>query len=269
VDLVLEVGQTPIYVEADWNRLTQVIGNLLQNASKFTCCGGHTRVSVRSDTSQQKAFVSVRDTGIGIEPEVLSRLFQPFIQAEQPLDRNLGGLGLGLALVKGFVELHGGTVNVTSQGRGKGAEFTIELAAATAAAESAATHRDQPAVRHRILVIEDNRDAADTLSEALEYCNHQVEVAYSGDEGLIKARQFRPSVILCDIGLPVMDGYAVARAVRSDEALGGMLLIALSGYTQPEDQRRAREAGFDQHIAKPPNLDEIAALLQSWSGRRD
>lgn len=269
VQLVTNLAQGPIPVEADWNRLTQVIGNLLQNAMKFTRRGGSTTVTVQADPLRKKAGVTVRDTGIGIEPQVLSRLFQPFTQAEQALDRNRGGLGLGLALVKGFVELHGGTVAAKSEGTGTGAEFSIELSLAPSAAASSPARASGQTVRHRILVIEDNRDAADTLREALEYLEHDVEVAYDGGEGLAKAKLFRPAVVLCDLGLPVVDGYAVARTLRSHDEFAGTLLIALSGYTQPEDLRRTRDAGFDQHIAKPPKLDDIDQLLRSWPSQRD
>jgi PAS domain S-box-containing protein len=261
IHLELHPAPRPVFVNGDWNRLAQVLGNLLQNATKFTPRGGKTRIALSADAAEKRAVIRVSDTGAGMAPEMLSRLFQPFSQADSTLDRSKGGLGLGLALVKGLVELHGGDVTAHSAGLGKGAEFVVRLPLAIA--EAAAPQPGQAATRRRrrVLVIEDNVDAADSLCEVLEFGEHEIAVTYNGPEGIEKAREFRPDLVLCDIGLPGMDGYDVARTFRSDEALKETYLVALSGYALPEDLQRAQEAGFDRHLAKPPSLERLEALL--------
>jgi PAS domain S-box-containing protein len=266
VALSLDAGDRALWVDADGTRLVQVVGNLLQNAIKFAGRGGRVRVEVTPDDPAGQVIIRVSDTGVGISPELLPRLFQPFMQAPTTLDRSRGGLGLGLSLVKGLVELHGGHVGARSDGPGLGAEFTVRLPLVTPAAQPGApappASRAPPGPpRRRVLVIEDNLDAAESLREVLELDAHEVAVAHDGPEGVAMARELRPEIILCDIGLPGLDGYAVARALRSDVALRGTLLVALSGYAQPEDRQRSQEAGFDHHLAKPPDLDELAALL--------
>jgi PAS domain S-box-containing protein len=254
-----------VWVDADRVRLAQVMSNLLQNAAKFTPRGGETTVSVESNPGCDQAILTVRDTGNGIRPEMLPRLFQAFVQADATADRSKGGLGLGLALVKGLVELHGGSVTVDSEGVGKGAAFTITLplevtAARTIQVDSADGVYGAAAPR-RVLVLDDNEDAAAILRDMLELDGHVVEVAYTGREGIEKAQAFYPDVVLCDIGLPEMDGYEVARRMRADPALGSVALIALSGYAQPEDVEMARESGFDAHLAKPAGADTLARAL--------
>jgi signal transduction histidine kinase/CheY-like chemotaxis protein len=252
----------PVMVNVDGTRLAQVVGNLLQNAAKFTGRGGRAAVSVSVDPTERQAIVRVSDNGVGIPPELLSRLFQPFMQADTTLDRSKGGLGLGLALVKGLVELHGGDVRARSGGSGKGAEFVVRLPLAL---EGVVVPDARRANAHypgrRVLIIEDNVDAANSLCEALQFGSHEVEVAYNGPDGLAKARQFRPEVLLCDIGLPGMDGFEVARAFRADDALKSAFLVALSGYALPEDLVRAKQAGFEYHLAKPPSLEKLEELL--------
>jgi CheY-like chemotaxis protein len=219
------------------------------------------------------ALVRVRDSGIGIDPPVLGRLFEPFTQADSSLDRSKGGLGLGLALVKGLAELHGGSVEARSDGLGKGAEFTLRLPLHRQPAASAAEGSDLPsgAPGRRVLIIEDNVDAAETLREVLRLENHTVEVAYDGVNGIAKAREFRPDVVLCDIGLPGMDGYGVARSMRADPTLRSVWLVALTGYAGPDDLAQARAAGFADFLVKPPSpkkLEQALARLQE-SARRD
>jgi two-component system CheB/CheR fusion protein len=249
-------------MRGDVERLAQVVGNLLQNAAKFTPAGGRVRVSTASAPSKARAILRVLDTGVGIEPELLRHLFQPFIQAEATLDRSQAGLGLGLALVKGLVEMHGGEVHAHSDGAGQGAEFVVEFPLDQAAGAEPSTSPAGPEGRsRRVLVIEDNRDAADSLREVLEFGAHIVEVAYNGPDGLHRARTFKPEIVLCDIGLPGMDGYEVARAFRADPALKDVFLVALSGYAQPDDLQRARDAGFDKHLAKPSSLEKLEELL--------
>jgi two-component system CheB/CheR fusion protein len=198
-----------------------------------------------------------------MEPSILRRLFQPFMQAEATLDRSKGGLGLGLALVRGLVEMHGGEVCAHSDGPGKGAELIVELPLDPTATTTNPSAAGAAAGSRRVLIIEDNLDAADSLREALEFGAHVVEVAYNGHEGLAKARQFQPEIVFCDIGLPGMDGFAVARALRADDTLKGVFLVALSGYALPEDLQRAWEAGFAKHLAKPPSMEKIEDLLKN------
>jgi CheY-like chemotaxis protein/two-component sensor histidine kinase len=254
----------PLYAHGDPTRLAQILGNVLHNANKFTDAGGRVEVEVAVEPDGQAALLAVRDTGIGMEPDVLARVFEAFSQADRSLDRSRGGLGLGLALVKGLVELHGGEVRVASQGAGRGTELTIRLPLglqATPASPAAAAAR-ATRCSHRILVIEDHVDAAESMRTLLKLTGHQVEVAHTGVEGVETARRFLPRVVLCDIGLPGgMDGYAVARALRAEPALAAAFLIASTGYGQLEDQRRSREAGFDAHLTKPLDFAELQRLL--------
>ena len=264
LDLLLEVPNRPLWMDGDPTRLSQALGNLLQNAIKFTNPGG--RVTVRLAEREGIAELRVEDTGVGMEPEILARLFQPFSQADQTLDRSRGGLGLGLALVKGLAEMHGGSVEAESGGGGRGSALTLRLPlqvreAAPAPGETAAS---QEAKAMRVLIIEDNQDAADSLQILLELSGHQAEVAYTGREGQNAAHRLRPQVVLCDIGLPGgMNGYDVARGLRSE--LPDTHLIALTGYGQEEDQRRAREAGFDRHLTKPIDPAALIRLLGEMS----
>jgi len=262
IPLELSGGPTPVPVMADRTRVAQIMGNLLQNSAKFTPKGGHTSVSVAAQGSE--AIVRVADDGVGMSPETLERIFQPFAQAAQSLDRSNGGLGLGLALVKSLVELHGGTVSAHSQGVGRGTEMIVRLPVdASVPLEVAATRTSAGQIRRRVLIIEDNIDAAESLRELLELGRHTIEVAYNGVDGIAKARAFEPEVVLCDIGLPGMSGYEVARAFRADDRLRQAFLVALSGYALPDDLRRSAEAGFQRHLAKPPSIEQIHELLRS------
>jgi two-component system CheB/CheR fusion protein len=262
VALGTSIAAGPLQVDADAARITQVVGNLLHNAAKFTKAGGHVAVSVER-VEPGRATIRVRDDGIGIGADVLPRLFEPFTQADESLDRSAGGLGLGLALVRTLVEMHGGEVEAKSPGLGRGAEFTITLplvAGGGVQAETAPVTLRPRAGRRRVLVIEDNLDAAETLREALLMNDHEVAVAHGGEAGLAKAREFRPDVVICDIGLPGLDGYEVARRIRGDLQLSPTL-IALTGYALPEDQVRAREAGFDHHLPKPFDIAALEEVL--------
>jgi len=257
----VQLGGAPLTVDADPTRLAQIVGNLLQNAAKFTPSGGAVRLAV--ERSGGRAAIRVRDTGVGIALHLLDRIFEPFTQADDSLHRSAGGLGLGLALVKGFAELHGGTATARSEGLGRGAEVEVTLPfvdapalvpAPTPAPGAAAVHR-------RVLVVEDNPDAAQTLREMLEMSGHEVDVAADGRTAIARARAFHPDVVLCDLGLPELDGYEVARALRADPAVATATLVAVSGYALPDDQRRALEAGFDLHLAKPVPLAVIEDIL--------
>ncbi len=261
VRLNVTLAPEPLYVNADGTRLAQVVGNLLQNAAKFGARDTQASLSVARDG--QQAVVRVIDEGIGMAPATIECLFQPFMQAEASLDRSRGGLGLGLALVRGLVELHGGEVQAFSAGVGRGTEMVVRLPLGEG---HAVTPPGMPAAtvpRRRVLVIEDNRDAAESLREALQFGGHEVSLAHSGPEGIASVRELRPDVVLCDIGLPGMDGYEVARAIRADQALRGVRLVALTGYALAEDVRRAEAAGFEWHIPKPPSLERLDEVLSA------
>ncbi len=262
VELSLQTAPGELWVNGDRTRLAQVIGNLLQNSVKFTPRGGRTTIGLEEDASHEQARVLVRDTGRGIPKEILPRLFEAFTQADVTLDRAKGGLGLGLALVKGLVEMHGGTVQCHSPGPDQGATFTLVLPL-TRERKTRSPKRapDGESKTSRVLVIDDNSDVAESLREVLEIEGHVVEVANGGWEGLQKARAFHPDYVICDIGLPGMDGYEVARAIRADPELQHIGLIALSGYAGPDDVAKAREAGFDSHLAKPATMDALDQAL--------
>ena len=268
--LEVSVPLSPTWVDVDGARIVQAIGNLLLNATKFTPRGGQVHVTVEVDDETRRARLRVADTGAGLDPAILPRLFEAFSQADQTLDRSKGGLGLGLALVKGMVELHGGRVSAYSEGPGQGAEFLVELPlAAPSLPDTRAPMAALGPRGLRVLVIEDNIDAAESLCAVLEMEGNEAIYAPDGLRGLTKAREWHPDVVLCDIGLPGMDGYAVARAIRSDDDLRHMYLIALSGYALPEDVRRAIESGFDRHLAKPPPLDKLDEILGGVPGREE
>ncbi len=260
----VEVPSEPVWIDGDPTRLVQVVGNLLHNAHKFSQSGG--TITVRLDRDgDSMARISVRDAGIGIEPNMLLHVFDVFRQAEQGLDRSRGGLGLGLALVKGLVALHGGSVEARSDGLNTGAEFRIRLpvVGAVAAPETQVERPVRRETARKILVIDDNRDAAESLGMLLQHDGHAVEIAFGAEEGLRLARDHRPEVILCDIGLPVMDGYQVIRQIRADKQLARAYVMALTGYGREEDQRRSREAGFDLHLTKPIDRATLTAALES------
>jgi PAS domain S-box-containing protein len=268
VALGVRIVPGPIWIDADAARLTQVVGNLLQNAAKFTRPHGHVAVRVERDGAAH-ASIRVSDDGIGIHSEVLPSIFEPFTQADDSLDRSLGGLGLGLSLSKAIVEMHGGRVEAKSPGLGRGTELTVSLPVLTDVGgerEPAPARRRPPAVRRRVLVIDDNVDAAEMLRETLAMSDHEVAVAHDGEDGLAKARAFKPDIVICDIGLPTLDGYEVARRIRADRTLSPEL-IAVTGYALPEDQAKAFEAGFHHHLAKPFDLTALEALLAEVSAK--
>ncbi|HET9227227.1 MAG TPA: CheR family methyltransferase, partial [Thermoanaerobaculia bacterium] len=255
------------WVEGDPTRLAQCVGNVLHNAIKFTEEGGRIAVTVREDDGM--AVISVKDNGLGMDPETRERIFEPFAQAEAGIDRSRGGLGLGLALVRRLVELHGGTATARSEGVGKGSEVEIRLPRVEPPVDAAAPEPAVEPVRRsrRCLIIEDNTDAAESMGLLLELSGHEVRIAGDGLEGLETARSFRPDVVLCDIGLPNgVDGYEVARRMRQDPDLRAATLVALTGYGQVEDQRRAREAGFDVHLTKPADPERLKRLLDEETG---
>ncbi len=248
------------WADVDPTRINQVVGNLLHNAAKYTRRGDQVTLSLRTD--QGAAEIRVRDTGAGIEASLLQRVFEPFVQGNRTLSRTEGGLGLGLALVKGIVELHGGEVRAGSEGVGKGTEFVVRFPLHQGAAQAPHVHvaAGPGGGGRRVLVVDDNVDAAESLADLLRLLGHQAEVAHDGPSALSKVQTDAPEVVFCDIGLPGMDGYQVARALRA--RVGDELqLVALTGYAQAEDVSRALEAGFDAHVAKPPDPARIEKLL--------
>ncbi|MGC4116813.1 MAG: PAS domain-containing protein [Myxococcales bacterium] len=264
-ELVVDLPAESLWVDADQTRLAQVIGNLLQNAAKFTPEDGTVRVSLNARAGH--ADLSVCDTGIGIDAETQKRLFEPFAQADRSLDRSRGGLGLGLALVRELVRMHGGDVRGESRGPGQGARFVVTLPLALGPAIPDVSPGREAAHRpRRILLIEDNADAAESISEALGLSGHQVTVAYDGSSGVARAREVLPEIVICDIGLPGLDGYGVARALRRDPLTSTIYLVALTGYARPEDQQKARESGFDAHLSKPPDLAALERVLAEAPG---
>ncbi|MEZ5582574.1 MAG: CheR family methyltransferase [Candidatus Competibacteraceae bacterium] len=262
LSLTVNVPQGQLWVQGDPTRLMQVLGNLLRNAVQYTPAGGEIGLQVDIDSNSDAVWIHISDTGVGIPPAMADHLFEAFWQGDG-LNRGTG-LGLGLALVKGFVELHGGTVQATSAGEQRGSEFHICLPLlerpafpSGALSESAAEQRAL-----RILVVDDSRDTADTLGLLLEHEGHNVTVAYSGEQSLAVAQEYKPDVVLCDIGLPgALDGYGVARAFRNDPLLRGTYLIAVTGYGREQDRDDADAAGFNDHLLKPVSMDDLHYAL--------
>jgi signal transduction histidine kinase len=257
----LSLDASPAWVNADAARIEQILSNLLDNALKFTPADGSVEVSVREEHGE--AVLRVADTGRGIGTELLPRVFDPFVQGERRLDRGGGGLGLGLALVKRLVELHGGSVSAQSEGDGRGASLTVRLPAVAAAPEAPPpTPRVEGMTRpRRILVIEDNADTREMLRAALAIHGHEVRAVADGAAGIAAAAEAPPEVALIDIGLPDIDGYEVARRLRAGAGAAPIGLIALTGYGQDEDQRRALESGFDAHLTKPVAPERLSKAI--------
>jgi PAS domain S-box-containing protein len=260
VELRHDLPASAVWIDADGTRISQVLGNLLQNAARFTPASGV--VTVKVAVRDGAAELRVRDTGVGMRAEEFEHMFEPFAQADQGLARTQGGLGLGLALSKGLVELHGGTLRACSDGPGRGSEFCMLLPLTPGPVVGEAAPRTAGSAGGRlVLIIDDDFDTGQSLKIALELNGQRVRTACDGKTGIATAHDLRPDVVLCDIGLPDIDGYEVARTLRADEALHSTRLIALSGYARPEDKKRAKEAGFDAHIPKPPELDELTEML--------
>lgn len=269
-ELTLSVVPTPVWLEGDPTRLVQIVGNLLNNAAKYTDAGG--QVWLTAAREGDEAVVRVRDNGIGIRAELLPRIFDLFVQSDRTLDRSEGGLGIGLTLVRSLVELHGGQVTVSSDGPGQGSEFVVRLPALPVSATTLqpdlpadAAHPIPPSARRRILIVDDNVDSAVSLALLLRLKLHDVRVAHDGRAALQEARSYRPEIIFLDIGLPGMDGYEVARGLRQGNGEERMVLVAMTGYGQDEDRRRSQEAGFDGHLVKPVDLTVLEELLKRGS----
>lgn len=262
--LALNLPDESLWIDGDPIRLAQVVGNIVNNAMKFTDPGGRISVILKNDDGMAK--VTVTDTGIGMEPHLIQRLFEPFHQADSSLDRSRGGLGLGLALVKGLAEMHGGKVEARSFGLGQGTEIEVRLplVGEGPAPESSTAKQPAAAKNYRVLLIDDRRDSILPLQKMLKLLGQKVETAIDGKSALEKARQFQPEIVLCDIGLPDMNGYEVARAMRSDPILNSAYLVAVTGYGKEEDRRQAVQSGFDYHITKPVAKDQLEKLLATF-----
>jgi signal transduction histidine kinase/ActR/RegA family two-component response regulator len=260
--LTVDVPGEPIVVDADATRLAQVVSNLLNNAAKYTPPGGS--IALRVVASDDEVEIRVTDSGIGIPPDMLERVFEMFTQVDTSLDRSTAGLGVGLSLARRLTELHGGTIEATSAGRDQGSTFVVRLPRVTheaAAADGSTPAPSAAAGRHRILLADDNVDFATSLAFILRSMGHEVIVAHDGAEALEAARRFRPAFAFLDIGLPKMHGYALASALRDDPATRDSVLVAITGWGQERDRRQAREAGFDHHFVKPVGVDELLDLL--------
>ena len=262
--LEVELPGAPLELDADPTRLAQVVGNLLANAAKYTPPGGSIRLSAARAGGD--IVLAVADTGVGIPPDMLTKVFDIFTQVGQSIERSQGGLGIGLALVKRLVEMHGGTASAASAGAGRGSVFTVRLPLVSGAtAEHAGAH---PGVRYparparrRVLVVDDNVDAAESLALLLGLDGHETAVAHDGPAALELACRFAPEVVFLDLGLPAMNGYEVAKRFRAEPGRAGVLLVALTGWGAEEDRRRSKEAGFDHHLTKPAESERIRELL--------
>ncbi len=259
--LTLRVAPLAARVIGDEVRLVQIFANLLTNAAKYSLAGA--QISVVAHCDDRTIQISIRDTGIGISAELLPKVFDLFVQGERGLDRAQGGLGIGLALVRSLVESHGGTVSVHSDGPGMGSEFVVRLPAAEELAKPLplVVPFNAESLSTRLLVVDDNVDAAELLGEMLQSCGHLVAVAHDGPEALLLAAEFQPSVAVVDIGLPLMDGYELAKRLRLLPGLSSLRLVALSGYGQSADKARSLEAGYNVHLVKPAELDSIVEAI--------
>jgi len=268
----IDQARQPLNIEGDEMRVGQIITNLLDNAAKYSPEGGSVRITTRPDDGY--ALISVADRGIGIPHDMLKQVFEVFNQGSHNRSLPASGLGLGLTLVQRLAELHGGSAEARSEGAGKGSEFLVRLPLAAAqgatqshparetAVDASASHR-----RRRVLVVDDNKDAADSLAMALETAGHEVRRAYDGRSALKMAEDCRPEVVVLDIGLPDMDGYAVAQELRRREGSASAVLVALTGYGQDKDRARSSAAGFDHHMVKPMDFRALDTLLQNAEPR--
>jgi CheY-like chemotaxis protein len=264
--LKVSLPEAPLQLDADAVRLAQVFANLLTNAAKYTERGGLIELSATAQGLE--TVVSVRDTGIGIAPEMLGKLFLMFSQAQPAVQRSQGGLGIGLSLVKGLVELHGGYVEARSEGPQRGSEFIVHLPLPSAAVpqrDAADAGGAMVRLSRRVLVVDDNRDSADTLSTLLQVMGCEVEVAYDGVQALEAGARFRPDAVLLDLGMPRLNGFEACERMRREKWGHAICIVALTGWGQDEDRRHTKEAGFDAHLVKPTDPGKLTELLASIS----
>jgi CheY-like chemotaxis protein/two-component sensor histidine kinase len=262
-DVVLTLAQAPLLVEADGARLAQVFGNLLANAVKFSEAGA--RIELISAEESGQAVVRVVDKGIGIAPAMLPSIFELFVQAESGPARERGGLGVGLTVARMITNLHGGSIDARSEGLGHGAEFTVRLPLVPQSARTESADAGRAGVpvmaQRRILVVDDNADAAGSLALLLKFSGHEVHVAHEGEAALRLAERLRPDAVLLDVGMPGMDGYEVARRLRRRPGMEELIIIAVTGYGAEADKRRAQAAGFDHHLTKPIEVASVESLI--------
>ena len=265
--LTVTLPPEPVFLDGDQVRMAQLFGNLLTNACKYTPRGG--RIWLTAERQGSSVVVKVKDSGVGIPPEMLGKVFDLFAQVDRTLDRSEGGLGIGLSLVKRLVEMHGGTVEAHSEGAGRGSEFVVRLPILLTKPEgrplSPPAGERVPAPVRRILVVDDNRDSADSLAQLLSLTGNDTRTAHDGEEGVLLAEDFRPDVVLLDIGLPKLNGYEVCRKIREQPWGKGMAVVALTGWGQDDDRRKSKEAGFNGHMVKPVDLTELMRLLATIS----
>jgi CheY-like chemotaxis protein len=269
-ELTLDLPEEPIRLVGDSTRLAQIVSNLLHNAAKFTPEGGRITITARRENGE--VAIHVRDTGMGLASDQLERVFDLFVQGPPPLDRPQGGLGLGLTLARRLAELHGGTIEARSEGSGLGTEFVVRIPLIAEVPEERAAMPPVPVVvappsarARRVLVVDDHEDAREALRFLLEDEGHDVRTAGDGPSALAETERFSPEVVLLDIGLPGIDGYEVARAMRHMEQGRDVYLVAVSGYGLPEDRARSRDAGFDDHLLKPVAPQVLLDLVRNTS----
>jgi CheY-like chemotaxis protein len=267
--LTVSMAQEPLFLDADPVRLAQVFGNLLNNAAKYSESGGTITVEARREAAE--AVVAVTDTGDGIEPEQFAQLFKIFARGNHSAKRNQSGLGIGLALVRRLVEMHGGRIEAESEGAGKGSRFTVRLPLSPAQQQAATevTPADPVVGPVTILVVDDNRDAAEGMRMLLSHLGADVRVAHDGPAALAAFEAYRPRMVFLDIGMPHMDGYEVARRLRTVQCTPRASIVALTGWGQEEDRKRASEAGFDHHLIKPADLGALQSLISSVRDNQD
>jgi PAS domain S-box-containing protein len=260
--LAVKVPDDLIWVDADRTRLAQIVSNLLNNSAKYTPSGGYVEVTATLDGNE--AVIRVRDNGMGIPQESVPEAFELFSQLNRALDRSQGGLGIGLALVKRLVDMHGGRIDAESEGLGRGSTFTIRIPALPAAASTAVVpgpEADRAQDTRRVLVVDDNYDAAESLAELLGTLGHHTRVAHSGVEAVATALEFQPDLVFLDIGMPGISGYEVAKRLRTHPEVASAMIVALTGWGTEEDKRRAKDAGFDEHVTKPIEIGVIENVL--------
>ena len=266
---LLTLDLAPVWVDADETRMEQVVSNLLSNAVKYTPAGGAIQITVATEGGE--AVLRVSDTGQGMPAETRDRAFDLFFQGERSLDRSQGGLGIGLTLVRRLVEMHGGSVGAASEGPGRGSTFTVRLPRGATPVLVAPTRAATPSSRggsrcRRVLVVEDNSDTREMLRQVLAMLGHEVHVAQDGAEAVDLALRLGPDVALVDVGLPALDGYAVARAIRAAPGGNRIRLVAVTGYGRAEDRRAAEVAGFDAHVVKPVSPEMLADIVAGVGG---
>jgi two-component system CheB/CheR fusion protein len=277
--LSLTLPKGSVYIDGDATRLEQIFGNLLNNASKYTPPKGHIWLTAELETDRatgeegspkSEVVVRVRDNGIGLSPETLPQIFELFMQSSHSLDRAQGGLGIGLTLAKELVELHGGTIAVHSAGLGTGSEFIVRLPTipgktSDVSAPTSKQKSSSATIHRRVLVVDDNKDEAESLAMFVQLAGHEVQMAHDGPTALEVVRKFKPEVVLLDIGMPGMDGYEVASNLRRQPELAKLCLVAVTGYGQDDDRRRAFAAGFTHHVTKPIEPDRLLDLIANLS----